>query len=426
MIEIPIDFVRPGDILAKNHSFKRFDGGLTASVDLMEGYRLTDRVLEKLKAEFNVGYLAIREPADADDTIRVQAGFDELARQKIVSSFHDNVGNLERTKIIDISQLHSVAYEILENVSSAIKNGEGNFRTLSRAFTEVRSHDTYTWEHSVNTAIYAAIIALADPSLLSSAAKRNRIRYNTREEDLVLNMLLHDLGKIRVPLEVLNKSEPLTEQEATKISKHPYDGFQYVRNVNKELTGRGMLPIPSYLMQACLLHHQSYDGTGYPALRPPTGGEVRPLAGLEIPIVGRIAAVADMFDALSSNRPYRLPYHPADALRILLSERGKKLDPSITHILVEQISPFPTGTSVMLSTGDLALIVGHERGNAFHPIVRPLMRKIRKGGKEHIIRLHDRDDIPILPGSKVRIVVNKKLYQTAPRNIGVSIPAAAR
>lgn len=426
MIEIPIDFIRPGDILAKNHSFKRFDGGLTSSVDLMEGYRLTERVLKKLKAEFSVGYLCIREPSQAAEDVHVQPGFDELSRQKIVASFHDNVGNLERTKIIDISQLHAVAYEILENVSSAIKTGKGNFRTLSKAFTEVRSHDTYTWEHSVNTAIYAAIIALADPSLLSNAAKRNRIRYNTREEDLVLNMLLHDLGKIRVPIDVLNKSEPLTEQEASRISRHPYEGFQYVRKVNKELQARGMLPIPSYLMQACLLHHQSYDGSGYPALRPPDGGDVRPLAGMEIPIVGRIAAVADMFDALSSNRPYRLPYHPADALRILISERGKKLDPTITQLLVEQISPFPVGTSVMLSTGDLALIVGHERGNAFHPIVRPLMRKIRKKGREHIIRLHDRDDIPIVPGSKVRIVINKQLYHTATRVPGASVQAAAR
>lgn len=426
MIEIPIDFVRPGDVLGKNHSFKRFDGGMSASVDLMKGYALTDRVLQKLKSEFRVDYLCIREPSDAAAGIRVQNGFDELARQKVIASFHDNVGNLERTKIIDITQLHSVAYEILDNVSAALKSGKGNFRTLSRAFVEVRSHDAYTWEHSVNTAIYAAIIALADPALLSNAVRRNRIRYNTREEDLVLNMLLHDLGKIRVPLRVLNKKEPLTEREAGTISRHPYDGFQYVRNINKELTARGMIPIPSYLMQACLLHHQAYDGSGYPALRAPSGGEVRPLAGEEIPIVGRIAAVADMFDALSSNRPYRRPYHPADALKIILHEQGRKLDPEIAKLLVDQVAPFPVGTTVMLSTGELAVIVGHEGKNQFRPIVRPLMRKIKKGGKEHIIRLQNRDDIIIRPGSKVRIVVNKNLYHISTRSPEPSVVAASK
>jgi HD-GYP domain-containing protein (c-di-GMP phosphodiesterase class II) len=423
MIEIPIDFVRPGDVLGKNHSFKRFDGGMSATVDLMDGYHLTQRVLDKLKGEFRVEHLCIREPSDAASGVRMQVGFDEIARQKIVSSFHDNVGNLERAKIIDITQLHSVAYEILDNVSAALKAGKGNFRSLSRAFVEVRSHDAYTWEHSVNTAIYAAIIALADPSLLSDAARRNRIRYNTREEDLVLNMLLHDLGKIRVPLRVLNKKEPLTESEVGTISRHPYDGFQYVRNINKELTARGMLPIPSYLLQACLLHHQAYDGTGYPALRAPESKDVRPLTGPEIPIIGRIAAVADMFDALSSNRPYRLPYHPADALKILLHEQNKKLDPRITQLLVDQISPFPVGTTVMLSTGELGLIVGHQDQSQFRPIVRPLMRKIKKGGKEQIIRLHNRDDIPISPESKVRIVVNKKLYKIASRHTDQRVAA---
>ena len=411
MIEIPIEYACPGDSLGRNQSFKKFDGGMSSTVDLMKGYKLTGRVLEKLKQEYKVRALYIQDSLGQAD-LEAEEGFDETTRQHIVDMFHENVSEIHSSKIIDMHELEKIVHDIMDNVSTAIKSGSGCFKTLSRAFHEVQSHDSYTWEHSVNSAIYAAIIGLSVPAAIEKTKKHPFPASFNSLEILIFNMLLHDVGKIRVPLEVLNKRDSFSEKDYEIIMKHPYSGLVYMRKINQQLLSKNMTQIPSYFMKACLLHHQAYDGSGYPALRISGWKDIRPLKGNEISPVGRVAAVADMFDALSSNRPYRLPLHPADALKLVKSERGIKLDPAVADILLKRISPFPIGSTVILSTGELAAVTGHVGENTFCPIVRPYLRKIKRDGKEQIIRLQNRKPIGITPSSKVRIVINKDLYQT--------------
>ena len=415
MIELPIDFIKSGDILGKNYCFKKFSGGMSSTVDLMKGYKLTDKVLRKLVTEYKVQYICIDEPSEGDRVVEFDEGFDEVARQKIISNFHECVSNIETNKVIDIKELQKVVYDIIENVSFSIKNGTGSFRTLSTTFFKVKSHDSYTWEHSVNTSIYAAIVGLSVPEILDESRHPKFPTSFTRPETLVFNMLLHDFGKIRIPLNVLNKDGRLTEKEFSTIQRHPYDGFVYLRKLNEQLQSNHMTPIPAYFMRGCLLHHQAYDGTGYPAFKA-GNGEIKTMIGEGIPIIGRIAAVADFYDALTSNRPYRLPFHPADALRIILKERNQKLDSGIVEVLTKKIYPFPKGSTVMLSTGELAAVIDHVDRIGFSPVVRPFLRKIRQDGKERIIRLENRDPIKITSDSKVKIVINKQLYHAPEEN----------
>ena len=408
MIEVPIGYVQPGDIVGKAQTFKKHSGGMSSTVDLRKGYKLSARVLEKLRQAYEVQHLCILDPNDPDSTF--EEGFDEVARQKIANSFIENLNTIQSSSIIDMKQLGAAVKDIIENVSRSIRNGMGSFRSLSKVFYEVQSHDIYTWEHSVNTAIYVAIIGLSVPSILNEKQQRLSPAAFSKVEILVFNMLLHDIGKIRVPVRILNKQEPLSAAEWQVVAKHPYSGFVYLRKINEQIELRHMPTIPAYFMRACLFHHQAYDGTGYPAMRTKED-ELNPLVGDNISVVGRIAAVADMYDALSSERPYRRSYHPADALTMLREERNKKLDPRIVDIFVKRIAPYPRGTTVVLSTGELAVVVGHVDGNGFHPIVRPYMRRIRKGGKQRVLRLPPRDPIEIVPGSKVGIVLNKELYE---------------
>jgi hypothetical protein len=139
--------------------------------------------------------------------------------------------------------------------------------------------------------------------------------------------------------------------------------------------------------------------------------DVRPYKSQEIPLVGRIAAVADIYDALTSSRPYRLPLHPAEALKIMNKEKGRRLDPRLTEALIKNITPFPKGSTVMLSNNELAIVTGYVDNNKFNPIVKPYMKKIYKDGKEEIIRLPYRDNVEIRPGSKIKLIVNKKVYR---------------
>jgi HD-GYP domain-containing protein (c-di-GMP phosphodiesterase class II) len=412
MIEVPIDYVVPGDVLGKYHTFRKYEMGMSSTVDLERGYCLTDRVIRKLKYEYRVQFLFIDEPApDLKDVTFVEP-YSEATRQQEIFTVIHSMKRVKTSKILDLRVFGSVVEEILQNVNNIIRNGKGSFKLLSNTFVKVQSHDFYTWEHSVNTAIYAAVIALSIPRVFESMGIAYSIGRASRLENLVINMLLHDIGKIRIPETVLNKQERLDEAELEQVKKHPQHGIAFMREINDELEKSGLPWIPSYYMQACLTHHQAYDGSGYPPLKA-KDGELRVLAGSEIPLIGRIAAVADIYDALSSSRPFRSPFHPIDAIRILRLEKGKRLDPEITEAFIRNIYPFPIGSTVVLSTKELSVVVGYENEDKFKPLVKPIMKKVVRNGREEIVRLPwtQQQNISISSGSKVKILLNKELYQ---------------
>jgi HD-GYP domain-containing protein (c-di-GMP phosphodiesterase class II) len=412
VIEIPIDYVTPGDILGKYHSFRKFELGMSSNVDLERGYCLTDRVIRKLKYEYRVQYLFIDEPSPELKDVNFLEPYDETTRQQGISTIVHTMKKVKSSKVLDLRIFGAVVEDILENVHNILKNAKGSFKVLSNTFLKVQSHDFYTWEHSVNTAIYAAIIALSVPRIFESMGMAYSLGRTSRIENLVINMLLHDIGKIKIPEAVLNKPGRLDESELILMKKHPVYGIAFIREINGELEKSGLPWIPSYFMQACLTHHQAYDGSGYPPLRS-REGEVRLLAGKEIPLIGRIAAVADIYDAVSSIRPFRSPFHPLDAIQILRQEKGKRLDPELTEAFIQNIYPFPIGSTVVLSTKELSVVVGYENDDKFRPLVKPIMKKVVKSGKEEVVRLPwtQQQNIAITPDSKIKILVNKEIYQ---------------
>jgi HD-GYP domain-containing protein (c-di-GMP phosphodiesterase class II) len=412
MIEIPIDYVTPGDVLGKYHTFRKHEEGMSSTVDLVRGYRLTDKVIRKLRDEYRVQYLYIEEPTPEMKDVTFIESYSETERQQGIVTIIHSMNRMKSSKVMDLRVIGAVVEDIVRNVFSILQNGKGSFKVLSNTFLKVQSHDFYTWEHSVNTAIYAAVLALSVPSIFeSSRSTEYSIGRTSRLETLVINMLLHDIGKVKIPEAVLNKSERLNPSELELVRKHPYFGVAYMREVNEECEKNGLPWIPSYYMQACLMHHQAFDGTGYPPLRA-NEGEVRLLVGEEIPIIGRIAAVADIYDAVSSSRPFRNPFHPVDAIRILRNEKGKRLDPELAEAFARIIYPFPIGSTVILTTQELAVVMGYADEDKFQPIVKPIMKKVRKDGREEVVRLSwAQQGFTITPSSKIQIVVNPDIYE---------------
>jgi HD-GYP domain-containing protein (c-di-GMP phosphodiesterase class II) len=412
MIEVPIDYVTPGDVLGRYHTFRKREEGMSSTVDLVRGYRLTEKVIRKLRDEYQVQYLYIEDPTPEMKDVTFVESYSETERQQGIVTIIHNMNRLKSSKVMDLRVIGAVVEDIIRNVFSILSNGKGSFKVLSNTFLKVQSHDFYTWEHSVNTAIYAAILALSAPGVFEpSRSPEYSINRTSRLETLVINMLLHDIGKVKIPEAVLNKTERLDASEIDLVRKHPSLGIAYLREVNEECEQNGLPWIPSYYMQACLMHHQAYDGTGYPPVRT-NGGDPHLLAGEEIPIIGRIAAVADIYDAVSSSRPFRNPFHPVDAIRILRKEKGKKLDPELAEAFAKVIYPYPIGSTVVLSTQELAVVMGYADEDKFQPIVKPIMKKVRKGGKEEVVRLPwVQQSFTITPSSKIQIVVNKDIYE---------------
>jgi putative nucleotidyltransferase with HDIG domain len=165
------------------------------------------------------------------------------------------------------------------------------------------SKDKYTENHSYRVSVYAARIAA-------------RLDLGTeRIEDVRAAALLHDIGKLDISRDLLYKAARLTKDEFEEVQRHVDKGVDFLESVGGSL--RRVLPI-------ILAHHDKFDGTGY-----------HPLRGKEIPIEARIISVADVYDALTSDRPYRKAMSPFDAKEILVKGAGTDFDPAVVNVLVD-------------------------------------------------------------------------------------------
>lgn len=204
---------------------------------------------------------------------------------------------------------------------------------------DIRSSDTYTFAHSVNVAVLALTGAIA-----SGGFNRRQLK------QIGSGSLLHDLGKIKVPMEILNKKGPLTREEFARVQKHPEDGYGMVSR-------QGILDGPS--AEIILQHHERNDGNGYPHNRPEE--DINPLA--------KMVAIADVYDALTSDRPYRKGFPPHRALEIM-ETMGDIFDPDMLQALLNHIAAYPVGTFVELSSGEVGIVVKNWVGLPRHPRVR--------------------------------------------------------
>ncbi len=219
------------------------------------------------------------------------------------------------TKPWDNDELVSVVeqgvnrYNIIQSMRSP---EEANLLSLAQT---IELKDPYTKGHCDRVAGYALIIA---DSLGLSARQKSDIRHGS---------WLHDCGKIGIPESTLNKPGKLTDEEMAIIRKHPDWGAEVARLANRS---------PA-IVNIIRYHHEAYDGTGYP-----TG-----IHGDDIPLEARIVTVADVFDALTSTRPYRKAYGLEEALNVMEGMRGKVLDPGLFDLFLKSPAAMPAADTAI-------------------------------------------------------------------------------
>ena len=197
--------------------------------------------------------------------------------------------------------------------------------------TTLRCYEEYTHNHSVNVCVLSVLIG-------------SRLGYAKMQlGEMGVASLFHDIGKLHIPLEILNKPASLTEEEWRIMRTHPVQGVKAVI----KLKGVGD-PSISKIVTAAFEHHLGYDGTGYPKLREPW----------QQSLIGRITTIADYYDAITSARVYiRDPYPPDKALRLMLEKAGTVFDPSLLKVFINSIGIFPIGALVLLDTRELGVVV---------------------------------------------------------------------
>lgn len=210
---------------------------------------------------------------------------------------------------------------LVDEIIGSVARNQGALASLVR----LKTQDEYTYLHSV--AVCTLMVALGRTLGLPPGQLR----------ELGLAGLLHDMGKARVPLSVLNKPGRLTDAEWQQMKLHPEWGHEMLS------AGGGCSPV---MLEVCLHHHEKVDGSGYPGR----------LAGEAIPLHARLGAVCDVYDAITSSRPYKAPWDAGDAVRQMAQWKGH-FDPLIFQAFVKTVGIYPLGTLVRLHSGRLGVVV---------------------------------------------------------------------
>lgn len=225
--------------------------------------------------------------------------------------------------------------ELVKEISGSIMRNPGALIGLVR----LKSKDDYTYLHSV--AVCALMVALARQLGLDKQQVR----------DAGLAGLVHDVGKMAVPMDILNKPGKLTDPEFIAIKKHPEAGFRILQQ------GEGVCEAA---LDVCLHHHEKMDGRGYPD----------GLMGEQISLFARMGAVCDVYDAITSNRPYKTGWCPAESLRKMGEWGGSHFDMKVFQAFVKSVGIYPLGTLVKLQSGRLGVVVEQSGKSLLAPAVR--------------------------------------------------------
>ncbi|AGA57152.1 HD-GYP domain-containing protein [Thermobacillus composti KWC4] len=332
MRRIHISMVRPGERLAR--PIMRENG----SVLLGAGVEMNERFIERLRGlGIDVVYVEdewtsdiVPEAVIRDETY--QRAFDTI--YKTVGSLMDTPAYRGRASTPDLGRTFRALFgEIIHDLLQR--------KDIMYSLAQIHVADAYLFQHSVNVAVLAGIMGMA------KGYNRNQI------EELGVGALLFDIGMTKVPKELLHKTTPLTPEERAIVEKHTTEGFDMLRTQHDI----------SLLSAHCALqHHERYDGSGYP----------RGLKGNEIHEYAQIIAIADVYDALTSPRSYRNRYSPSEAIEYLFAAGNTLFDLELIKLFCRHVSVYPVATTVMLNTGQIAVVTANNPLAVHRPVVRIL------------------------------------------------------
>jgi HD-GYP domain-containing protein (c-di-GMP phosphodiesterase class II) len=272
----------------------------------------------------------------------------ESATKALVRSFSGAPTMLEKNQTLSdatVQELGDVAARICADLADA--------DDAVLALSDLAAADNYTLQHSIDVTALGVLIARRHFRFYGRPASGGRRRHDHVEQYLVklgVGLLLHDIGKLVVPAAILNKPGPLDPEETAIMRTHPVVGLEL-------LPGDMIGPLAKSVVRS---HHERWDGSGYP----------NGLAGTDISEFARIAAVADVFDAITSERPYARAAQPYVGVRAIVEGEGKAFDPVIVESFRKVVAPYPPGSEIVLADGRRGVVVSVPTDDLELPLVR--------------------------------------------------------
>ncbi len=310
------------------------------------GERLTEDKIGLLKS-LGIKWLLV-------DTTHIDGDIKGILHENFVSNMKQDIEDIF-TKVVEDGKIeYSKVEERAKTLSKNIMDNYGDYIVPVMAI--LKNLDEYTYTHEVNVAILSTLMG---------------IELGLKEETmhtLATSALIHDVGKLMVPQEILNARRKLSNLEFTEVKKHVVYGKQICEESG--LKDRAILA-------GIEEHHEKMDGTGY----------MRGLKNGSIDLFARIIAVADIYDALTSERPYKPGWTPYKAFSFILSIAGKHLDPRVVNGLIKVMGMYPAGTRLLLSNGREVVVVGIKRGYYTRPLVQDEEGNVIDLGQEKKLKI---------------------------------------
>lgn len=339
MIIVPIDNLKEGMILAR-------DVGSTSAREyrtlLTKGTTLTSEMITLLSSK---GIKTVNiVGADAEEAQQPEANQREPKSEIIpeeVKNKHIETALTELNDIFEskeIKRLSQTAVKKVDDIANDILVDLKNDSTyLGNQMIALQNYDDYTYKHCLRVAMLSTSICY-ELGLSGADTK-----------DVIVAALLHDIGKSNIDHDIIIKPGKLTEEEYEEIKRHPLIGYNVLKKSGC---------YSGNIMSGVLFHQEKFDGTGYP-----TGTK-----GKKIPLIARIITVADVFDALTSNRPYRKPWSIAETEEYMLGGCSTHFDYDVVSAFLRAFNPYPIGTMVSLSDNTHGVVVAHN-SNVLRPVV---------------------------------------------------------
>ena len=291
------------------------------------GSHFPDTEASPLSADFPPVADRSNAPVSMQEELAKAAEIFAGARQAVTTMFQEaRMGNT-----VDAAG----AGQLVQDISDSVARNASALISLAR----LKTADDYTYMHSV--AVCAMMIALARQLGLDEHQVRAAGEAG----------LLHDMGKALLPVEVLNKPGKLSDEEFVIVRRHPQLGHDMLRKASG---------VGDIALDVCLHHHEKMDGTGYPM----------GLDGDRISLFAKMGAVCDVYDAITSNRPYKPGWDPAESLKRMAEWVGGHLDSRVFQAFVRSLGIYPIGSLVLLSSGKLAVVVDQSKTSLLKPIVK--------------------------------------------------------
>lgn len=295
---------------------------------LREGTIVTDEFIQSLK---KMGYYTLYIEDGLIDDIIIEEAISLETRTQAVFCVHKVMDDIKHGKTIKVSAVKNIVAKIIDELLS----NKDFVYTLS----DIRSHDDYTFYHSVNVTVISLIIGTS-------------LHYNKNQlAELGLGAILHDIGKTKINTNIINKPTKLSAEEFEEVKKHAWFGFDILRKKPEiKLTSA----------HVALQHHERFDGTGYPL----------GIKSKKIIEYARIAAIADVFDALSNDRCYRKKMPLTYIYTYLAEKSGIDFDDYILDRFIEKVAIYPQGSKIMLNDGRTGFVIKQNITNPKRPVIR--------------------------------------------------------